>query len=740
MRISFTPALGDRFTISDKPSSGLQSPSTTIQFSATLSESDYVELKRTGAKVQLWTNIPQGGRSLGEWSEHDFQDESQYMEDNPIDATSGDLAELVHLVSKEGEEERHPVEHIDHCGHLRLCIPIPADIGTGSQTLLSEFTYRIVYSSGEIKWLGHYGYNGTLVLENGKAGQIALTSQDGWTFNSSDASCIYNIPEGVSGVVRIAQLADPSAYQLWAFENDNFLPHCKNASLVLVTPRAPALRALVIPDLYILSASSGALVSIDYSGNITACGDGTVSVYTYSYGSTSAATSWISDHLLERCRVAHIVSSGKDYALLAPIGLMKETLRKTLILPLNFVPTNQIVRIPLTILSHMLGTDSSTPLIILSSNNLDVHFFQPPSSTGPAPEVDIHFAFLVDPSGSQISASPTHILYASRNNNGKASLVEWSASILCPFTFIESPDAGDAGGILPTPPPSPRLKSAELQPRLSRRKSDDCSGLTEPFLSDAAVVTSIETGPHGSRDHTSRTLVVCSHEMSTSSGLFAYIKYIFAMAGILLELFYKIFFEKEQDVAESDGEGEAVVPKGPSQPHMLNEPGQLSPSSASSGTANLAQPDSDCEESLNLFEGTSLPSRSGTSEDMLPKAKDTTVIVQGIQSKTDSRSSSLFQTSPPIRVQIGDTETIIVAIKMRISSPDSNVDSAISPLDSSEILKSISLNGVTPQVYKVKSRQVRRNASVMEHIYLLEFNGGRGDWLNLSAPYAVVDL
>src|SRR6266511_3104992 len=132
--ITFDPPVGRTVDV------GISSASvrpTVLLFTAQLSGDDHDQLIKNGGRVQVWTDIPDEERTDGGWRALDF------MESSP--ATGGLVA--LHPESAAGHEMPK---------FLYVMVRSPERF---------QFTYRILYPSGTIVWLGQYGQNGLISLK-----------------------------------------------------------------------------------------------------------------------------------------------------------------------------------------------------------------------------------------------------------------------------------------------------------------------------------------------------------------------------------------------------------------------------------------------------------------------------------------------------------------------------------------------------------------------------------------------
>lgn len=199
MHILFNPPIGQTLPISVPFQHLVQ-----LHFTAVLSSCDHTKLKQSRAKVQLWSDILQEGPAADEWGELDFIDDHP---DEPVDASASRIPTMrttvVDLTNGTGASLDPSI--------LSLYCTVPF-----SGRLRVSFTYRIVYPSGEIRWLGQFGQNGVLVL-----GQTDphLVLHEAWEVGGG-ASYVCNMRERPVEGLGVARLEDPSDYVVWAIGAD----------------------------------------------------------------------------------------------------------------------------------------------------------------------------------------------------------------------------------------------------------------------------------------------------------------------------------------------------------------------------------------------------------------------------------------------------------------------------------------------------------------------------------------
>jgi hypothetical protein len=189
MDITFTPSLANQICISIPP---VHSSSTTVlNFTATLSRTWHAQLIRDSAKLQLWSDVSSDAEKLhsSEWRAFDFQTPAY------PDSTTASLIPINTLA-----HERNNSQH-DTLLSLQLRVP--------SRKSSFSFTYRLVHPTGEIRWLGQYGQNGSIVLEPSQV-DSKFIFHEGWSIKNGG----YTWTHGgkVVDALEVARLSSPSNY------------------------------------------------------------------------------------------------------------------------------------------------------------------------------------------------------------------------------------------------------------------------------------------------------------------------------------------------------------------------------------------------------------------------------------------------------------------------------------------------------------------------------------------------
>lgn len=202
MQLTFSPALGRTTTVKVPPVSSHVSDedAQVIRFEAAFdSHESYLRAKSDGVKVELWTDlplVPHGGSRAG-WAAVQFTDYEEDQDDDLFRTPVG---------QEGGDSSRQ-----DNKLLLLLRLPLQDHVGSRFQ-----FTYRLVYPSGHIYWMGSHDSNGTIVVEQGLPG---LTLAKGWDVGEDGRYHLTSCPDGGS----MYQLETPEAWTLWAWRPGRYV-------------------------------------------------------------------------------------------------------------------------------------------------------------------------------------------------------------------------------------------------------------------------------------------------------------------------------------------------------------------------------------------------------------------------------------------------------------------------------------------------------------------------------------
>ena len=279
VNIAFTPALGDAIQV---PISDCcdELDTVAVRFAAVLGHHEYRQAMDGHLKIQLWSDI--ASPDVQGWRAYDFKalssrssSQLQDEEGTPLSAIGGgQLIQLAGVSSSSQIGRTAPLNLSD--GGQRLEASVPVSVRNARNF---SFTYRIVYSSGHIEWLGTYGHNGyaEVVRESLKG----LNLSKGW----SEAGRIFTLDGSNTEPVNIAAFEDVEAYDIWAFPrglSSVATPSSTSddAELLLAIPRDFGLYTR--NPSYVIHASQGAVMHLAATagmGSLQAYGSGNIMVH-----------------------------------------------------------------------------------------------------------------------------------------------------------------------------------------------------------------------------------------------------------------------------------------------------------------------------------------------------------------------------------------------------------------------------------------------------------------------------
>lgn len=211
MHVTFTPALGEVARLVTTGPFGVDGKTASAQdlvFKATFdSRESYDRAKRDGVRVEMWTDLPVLEQPDWEWAALAFEEPAKAGQ-----VQSG--RKVLSLVSP----EVHPAIHgEENALYARLSVRLH-EYTPGHQF---SFTYRLVYPSGEIRWLGEYGHNGVLVVERGVIpAALGVHLNESWNVGSDGKA-----ETQVVGVVEreVGRLSGELNWSTWAIEENRYV-------------------------------------------------------------------------------------------------------------------------------------------------------------------------------------------------------------------------------------------------------------------------------------------------------------------------------------------------------------------------------------------------------------------------------------------------------------------------------------------------------------------------------------
>lgn len=199
MGFTFTPSLGETLNLS---TSFVQTTQIQLRFTATLPPSspvhdEHSKLIEDGGKLQLWSDIPTAGRPAGEWGQANFEIVQP--------AASSQPSGVITLSDDRIDLDPHPTFT------LVLSVPSPTSLTRYA------FTYRLLLPSGEVRWLGAFGNNGSLVISKGIS---PFNTAEGWTPSVEAGTLLWEQKDDVSEAVTVARLPIPAHWQAWGINKE----------------------------------------------------------------------------------------------------------------------------------------------------------------------------------------------------------------------------------------------------------------------------------------------------------------------------------------------------------------------------------------------------------------------------------------------------------------------------------------------------------------------------------------
>jgi len=414
MPIVFTPALPDTVHVA-VPADSLSSNHAVLNFTATLHVADHDELRRNRGSVQLWSDIPfdHATASPGDWVACDFEEVTA-----PGGASAASTMEVLL-----GDVRRDYTESQERSVlSLQICVPLAKN----GQSRFA-FTYRLVYRSGEIRWLGEYGQNGTLVIERTDP-ELILT--DGWV--PGEGGLVWTAAGKAahtgSVVIRFMHSAE---YAVWTLGRDS----TGKSPLAFFVPRLEP-SSVYIPPTYILHGSSDTTISVLSDDAISVFSEAGSLLLKLLPSRQPELNTLVNDNLArsspERLQVA-ILGEYAGHLIVASKGTYPI---QGFIVPTTPRSVKQIhapVTVPLATLRAFLPPQT-TSFTLFSPRNRNIHFFTDSTET---------VTIRGDAVGSPFVLSPVVGLKGG----------EWHISILSHYLSAQPSENN-----LPTPPPSPQLR------------------------------------------------------------------------------------------------------------------------------------------------------------------------------------------------------------------------------------------------------------------------------------------
>ncbi|TFK57488.1 hypothetical protein OE88DRAFT_139937 [Heliocybe sulcata] len=422
MRVSFTPPSGQT-TVLPVPEGVSEAQ---LLFRAVFeSEEEVAHAKQEGVKVQVWSDIPCDGRAMGEWG-------ALTLEELPGDDDS--FAEGTISLAP-----RSPY-HSQDAFRLKITAHLPQ-----GQARFS-YTYRLLYPSGEIKWLGEYGCNGSLVLER-RDPRFSL--RDGWRMESEAVRLWQNEKETSAEGVEVVELSKEFDWLCWSVGGEGrILSHAlgdspAQSSIVFLTPRITD-NSVVCPSSLALCGPSGSSISISPTGivNYSSPDPGALRMWTEAESCIEQVLSSLSGHSL---RLAlQDITSGHAF-LASPAGAQPLSVS---IIPFSQIPATSRVSLPIPTLGDLLPEGDRACYSIFSQASGVV---RTRSITSEEFSEKGQITFVVDNNrGGQFTVAPVYALDDVQPEQA------WAVAVVTAYSPVHAPP--EPVHRLPTPPPSPPIQ------------------------------------------------------------------------------------------------------------------------------------------------------------------------------------------------------------------------------------------------------------------------------------------
>ncbi|KAI0359125.1 hypothetical protein OH77DRAFT_1575685 [Trametes cingulata] len=450
MQLTFSPALGEQTVLKVAPkASGSQRPAAqSVLFRATFeSRESLLKARADGIKVELWSDVPVEGRSWGEWGAAQF---------GPLESESTPNEEVPTFSLGDAAEADDPVR--ENSLYVRLRVSLHDHVGARF-----SFTYRLVYPSGEVRWLGEFGRNGELAIERGLPG---VDLREGWNISDDGTYRTHAFP----GERVLGQLVDPEAWVCWSW-NPHSLPtftgarEASEGMAMVLSPRTYA-RDVNVPRPLVFVASHSTTLKISEQGKIVLHSSSPFARVSFSVLEHSRE---LLDGVAALCN-GEVIAFDDDSAVLSCRRADAEHPIHLVVLPMSD-HLGESAFIPLTSRALPKETSAWDGLVLSSPDMRVVKAVSAPKSDGKP------LAF-IGSSGFQLVVAPLHELTV---DSGVI-----RAALLTPHKDLALKVDRSVAQTLPTPPPSPPRSSAPIPAAAESRRSSSPSPKvsTPPPLSE----------------------------------------------------------------------------------------------------------------------------------------------------------------------------------------------------------------------------------------------------------------
>ncbi|OBZ79726.1 hypothetical protein A0H81_00506 [Grifola frondosa] len=437
MQLRFSPAIGETTAIAVPPSQVRNAGwSQTLLFRATFDSRDsYDKACVDGIAVEMWTDLPVDGRAKGEWGALGFSKVRPEVKHEP-----GSSQTSLSLLAPEDEGTHEREENTFYAE-----VPIRFD---DCATTEFSFTYRLVYPSGEIKWLGEFGHNGVLIITQGLHG---ISLSNGWHVRDG----AYVLEKDASEDVEVVgQLNTELGWSSWSFKEDSWPTLSRSfrtsSSLsIILLPRARG-PAIYEPQPLVLASSPGSSISISPSGKVFySAADSSARLSLRALDGSSNLLKSLMDPALEG--VHSLMAVEPPYALVASPAPDASVPVCLSIIPLSshVAPTTD-VNLSLRTLASFLPEDTHAHFAMFCRSLKRSRICKVSA------ESDDHVGLRVGRAGGQLILSPISTVLSKRSGEERVwDICMVSAHKSAVVVLEEKEHVDHLQRALPTPPPSP---------------------------------------------------------------------------------------------------------------------------------------------------------------------------------------------------------------------------------------------------------------------------------------------
>ncbi|KJA26010.1 hypothetical protein HYPSUDRAFT_199243 [Hypholoma sublateritium FD-334 SS-4] len=436
MDITFDPPLRETITVVS-PVLLPQRQTTPVLFTARLSALDYEQLDAAGGCIEAWSNIPSNASNSSNrsWNGRKFVTSAR-----PDEVHSGAYTLSLQFSSD-----------VDHPQTRTLYLPIALPPLGSAETLRFAFTYRIVYPSGKIRWLGTTQTNGALILKASAERLLNdLTLSAEWQLDSSQQAYVQETNDVED--LEVATIKNPSqSFRTWALGKNGFISNLTNASALIFVPKEAEKTQALCPT-YIFAASPNMTLSVSPNNLVTISGSGRLILRTKDELQDPAA---FVEQIMSHCNLDGwniLASDIKEQAVVLAPRPLNLPIRCAF---LSFWPSHHMTRLielDRSLLDKALTKFEAEEFAIIPANRESIHVFaiqQTQPLRAAYPRIKI--------SSRDFTITP---VYRLTGQNARTSRQDWGAVITTDHKVLAPRPTWNASAP-PTPPASPPPSQTE---------------------------------------------------------------------------------------------------------------------------------------------------------------------------------------------------------------------------------------------------------------------------------------